>query len=66
METNDMKDMWKSGIDSHIKFYSDTELSEIIVKSAGKAMKPIQLGGGVSTGYYSDCDLYSTEIDFWS
>lgn len=45
METNDMKDMWKSGVDSHIKFYSDTELSEIIVKSAGKAMKPIQLGG---------------------
>lgn len=45
MEENSIKDIWKLGVNSNIKSYSNSELNEIIVKSARKSMKPIQLGG---------------------
>lgn len=44
MKEHDIKDIWKSGVDAKIKPYSDSELNEIIVKSAQKSMKAIQLG----------------------
>lgn len=43
MKTNTIKDVWQSSI--HIKSYSDSELNDIIIKSARKSMKAIQLGG---------------------
>jgi hypothetical protein len=42
METNDLKQMWKSRIEGNIQDYSREELSDIIVKSARKSMKAIQ------------------------
>jgi multisubunit Na+/H+ antiporter MnhB subunit len=45
METNDIKDIWRSGVDSKIKSYSDYELNEMVIESARKSMKAIQLGG---------------------
>lgn len=45
MKTNDIKNIWKMGTEENIKSYSNPELNEMIVKSAKKAMKPIQLGG---------------------
>lgn len=45
METNDIRNIWKTGIDLNIKSYSNSELNEMIVKSARKSMKSIQLGG---------------------
>lgn len=45
METNDIKIIWKMGIAENIKPYSNSELNEIVVKSARKSMKSIQLGG---------------------
>lgn len=45
METNDIKNIWKTGIEENIQPYSNSELNEMVVKSARKAMKPIQLGG---------------------
>lgn len=45
METNDIKNIWKTGIEANIKSYSNSDLNEMIVKSVRKAMKPIQLGG---------------------
>lgn len=43
MRTNTIKDIWQSSV--HIKSYSDSELNDIIIKSARKSMKAIQLGG---------------------
>lgn len=45
METNDIKNIWKMGTEENIKSYSSSELNEMVVRSARKAMKPIQLGG---------------------
>ncbi len=47
METNDIKNIWKSGLDKHIKTYSDSELKEIVVKSARKSIKAIMPGGNI-------------------
>ena len=40
METNDIKNIWKAGIEENIKSYSNAELNRMIIKSARKAMKP--------------------------
>lgn len=45
METNDIKNIWKTGIEENIESYSNSELNEMVVKSARKSMKSIQLGG---------------------
>ena len=45
MKENEIKEIWKLGVDSKIKPYSNTELNEIVIRSARKSMKAIQLGG---------------------
>lgn len=45
MEKNNLKLIWKIGVNEETKSYSDSELNEMIVKSARKSMKTIQLGG---------------------
>lgn len=45
MENNNLKRIWKIGVNEEAKSYSDSELNEMIVKSARKSMKAIQLGG---------------------
>ena len=45
MKKNNIKEVWKSGINSNIKSYSESELNKIVIKSARKSMKRIQLGG---------------------
>lgn len=44
METNDIKDIWKTGIEENIRSYSEEELSEMVVKSARKSIKAIYPG----------------------
>ncbi len=44
METNDTKDIWKTGIEENIRSYSEEELKEMIVKSARKSIKAIYPG----------------------
>ena len=44
MENNNLKRIWKIGVNEEAKSYSDSELNEMIVKSARKSMKAIQLG----------------------
>lgn len=44
MKTNDIKEIWKSGRDKSSKAYSDSELNEMIVKSARKSIKAIHPG----------------------
>ncbi|MBK5721180.1 hypothetical protein JGH11_09895 [Dysgonomonas sp. Marseille-P4677] len=41
MKTNDLKDIWKSGVNKNINSYSDRKLNEIIVKSARKSISRI-------------------------
>lgn len=45
MEDNDLKQVWKAGIRKEISAYSDTELNEMVLKSARKSMKAIQPTG---------------------
>ncbi|MDR2039615.1 MAG: hypothetical protein LBQ60_16980 [Bacteroidales bacterium] len=45
MNNNDIKNIWKSGVDADINPYSESELNDIVVKSARKSMKIIQPGG---------------------
>lgn len=45
MENNNLKRIWKIGVNEEAKSYSGSELNEMIVKSARKSMKAIQLGG---------------------
>lgn len=45
MKESNIKELWKSGTDSNTKSYSDSELNEIIVRTAKKSMKAVQLGG---------------------
>lgn len=45
MKTNDMKDIWQSAVNQNVKSYSDPELNEMVIKSARRSMKPIQMGG---------------------
>ena len=44
METNDIKDIWKTGVEENIRSYSEEELSEMVVKSARKSIKSIYPG----------------------
>lgn len=41
MDTNDIKNIWKSGVDKNIHSYSDKELNEMIVKSTRKSIRHI-------------------------
>lgn len=45
MESNNLKLIWKIGVSEETKSYSDSELNEMIVKSAQRSMKAVQLGG---------------------
>ena len=44
METNDIKDIWRTGADENIQSYSEEELNEMVVKSARKSIKAIYPG----------------------
>lgn len=44
METNDIKDIWKTGIEENIQSYSEEALNEMVVKSARKSIKGIYPG----------------------
>lgn len=44
METNDIKNIWKAGVEKDIKLYSEEELNEMVVKSARKSIKAIYPG----------------------
>lgn len=44
METNDIKNIWKSGVETNIKPYSDAELNDVVVKSAQKSIKTLYPG----------------------
>lgn len=44
METNDIKDIWKTGIEENIQSYSEEELNEMVVKSARKSIKAVYPG----------------------
>lgn len=44
METNDIKDIWKTGVEENIRSYSEEELNEMVVKSAKKSIKAIYPG----------------------
>ena len=41
METNDIKDIWKTEAVKDMKPYSEEELSEMVVKSVRKSIKAI-------------------------
>lgn len=45
MEENDLKQVWKGGVQKEISGYSPTELNEMVLKSARKSMKAIQPTG---------------------
>jgi hypothetical protein len=44
METNDIKSIWKTGVEESIKPYSEEELNEMAVKSARKSIKAVYPG----------------------
>ncbi len=44
METNNIKYIWKTGIEDNIKPYSKGELNEMVVKSAKKSIKAVYPG----------------------
>ena len=44
METNDIKDIWKTEAVKDMKPYSEEELSEMVVKSVRKSIKAIYPG----------------------
>lgn len=44
MKTNDIKDIWKTGVEENTRSYSEEELSEMVVKSARKSIKAIYSG----------------------
>ncbi|MDR1644551.1 MAG: hypothetical protein LBS05_01820 [Tannerellaceae bacterium] len=44
METNNIKDIWKKGVEMNVNPYSDEELNEIVVKSARKSIKVVYPG----------------------
>ena len=41
METNDIKETWKAGIERTIKPYPEERLNEMIVNSARKSIKTV-------------------------
>lgn len=44
MEPNDIKEIWKTGVEENIRWYSEEELNEMVVKSARKSIKAIYPG----------------------
>lgn len=44
METKDIKNIWKAGVEENIKPYSEEELNEMIVKSARKSIMAVYPG----------------------
>lgn len=46
MKTDTLKEIWKCGTNKEIRPYSATELDKIMVKSARKSMKTVQMKGG--------------------
>ena len=44
METNDIKDIWKTETVKEMKPYSEEELNEIVVKSVRKSIKTVYPG----------------------
>lgn len=44
MEPNDIKEIWKTGVEENIRSYSEEELNEMVVKSARKSIKAIYPG----------------------
>lgn len=44
METNDIRDIWKTGVEENIRSYSEEELNEMVVKSARKSIKAVYPG----------------------
>jgi hypothetical protein len=44
METNNIKDIWKKGVEMNVNPYSEEELNEIVVKSARKSIKAVYPG----------------------
>ena len=44
METNDIKDIWKTEAVKDMKPYSEEELNEIVVKSVRKSIKTVYPG----------------------
>lgn len=44
MEANDIKNIWKTGIEANMKPYSEEELTEMVVKSARRSIKAIYPG----------------------
>ncbi len=41
METKDLKNIWKSGADKNTKPYSDSQLSEMVIRSAQKSIRRV-------------------------
>lgn len=44
METNDIKNIWKTGVEENIRPYSEEELNEMVIKSARKSIRAIYPG----------------------
>ena len=44
METNDIKETWKAGIERTIKPYPEERLNEMVVNSARKSIKTVYPG----------------------
>lgn len=44
METNDIKDIWKTGVKENVRSYSEEKLNEMVVKSVRKSIKAIYPG----------------------
>lgn len=44
MKTNDIKNVWKTGVEKNIKPYSEEELNAMVVKSAKKSIRAIYPG----------------------
>ena len=44
METNDIKETWKAGVEKNIKPYPEEKLNEMVIKSARKSIKTVYPG----------------------
>lgn len=44
MEANDIKDIWKTGVEDNVQSYSEEELNKMFVKSARKSIQAIYPG----------------------
>ncbi len=55
METNDIKDIWKTEAVKDMKPYSEEELSEMVVKSVRKSIKAIYPNYSSTRHHHCDC-----------